>query len=225
MRTMTSIYQGICSCKIIQYCFISIIWSWKTIMFSLWTKRSEQCIHTSYIYFVLFQLPGVIWYLRIFYLTIAALVCASKRLNNDNSCLHLVNLCDETTRIDWYGELFFSQSLTCGKSVIIVASCCNPGSLRSLFRLVVYNYIVLFIIVINKTATTDIRLNHLNWTALTGLGFFPDIYDHFALSRPPPPPPTSAAYNTSETSLLIGPMYGPVINASLMWTFICTVMA
>ena len=108
------------------------------------------------------------------------------------------------------------QSLTCGKSVIIVASCCNPGSLRSLFRLVVYNYIVLFIIVTNKTATTDIRLNHLIWTALTGLGFFPDIYDHFALSRPPP---TSAAYNTSETSLLIGPMYGPVINASLMYIY------
>ena len=107
MRTMTSLYQGVCSCKIIQYCFISIIWSWKTIMFSLWTKRSEQCIHTSYNYFVLFQLPGVIWYMRIFYLTIAALVCASKRLNNDNSCLHLVNFCDETTRIDWYGELFF----------------------------------------------------------------------------------------------------------------------
>ena len=86
----------------------------------------------------------------------------------------------------WLGNIFFSQSLTCGKSVIIVASCCNPGSLRSLFRLVVYNYIVLFIIVTNKTATTDIRLNHLNWTALTGLGFFPDIYDHFALSRPSP---------------------------------------
>ena len=159
MRTMTSLYQGVCSCKIIQYCSISIIWSWKTIMFSLWTKRSEQCIHTSYNYFVLFQLPGVIWYMRIFYLTIAALVCASKRLNNDNSCLHLVNFCDETTRIDWYGELFFSQSLTCGKSVIIVASCCNPGHLRSLFRLVVYNYIVLFVIVINKTTTTDITPN------------------------------------------------------------------
>ena len=80
---------------------------------------------------------------------------ASKRFNNDNSCLHLVNLCDETKRIDWYGEHFFSQSLTC-KSVIVVASCCNPGHLRSLFRLVVYNCIVLFVIVINKTTTTDI---------------------------------------------------------------------